>query len=87
MVFMSVSMKYSIHIRTASGSVPSEAVLIRLIRTTGLAGVRFVPRVSDLVLQQFPVHVEGLATLVTGELSVCSVSLLVLLQVADVTEP
>lgn len=49
--------------------------------------MRFVPRVSDLVLQQFPVHVEGLATLVTGELSVCSVSLLVLLQVADVTEP
>lgn len=54
--------------------------------TAGRAAVGPLPRVPDAVLHQFPLHVEGLSTLVTGEDLVGRVRLLVLLQVTEVAE-
>jgi len=55
--------------------------------STGRAAVGPLSRVPDPVLHQLPLHVEGLAALVTGEDFIGRVCLLVLLQVTEVTEP
>lgn len=54
--------------------------------TAGLAAVGFVSAVAELVFEELPLHVEGFAALLARELLLCAVRLLVLLQVAEVTE-
>ena len=54
--------------------------------TAGITVVRFVPSVAHLVLQQLPLHVERLSTLVTGERLFCGVSLFVVFEIAEVAE-
>ena len=58
----------------------------RKLLTAGVTVVRFVPSVADLVLQQLPLHVERLSTLVTGECLVCGVGLFVVFEIAEVAE-
>lgn len=48
--------------------------------------MRFFPGVAGLVLQKFPVRVEGLSTLVTGECLVCGVCPLMFLEIAQVVK-
>lgn len=54
--------------------------------TTCHTAVRSLSCVADSVLYELAVHVEGFTTVVTGVKFVCGVSLLVFLQVADITE-
>lgn len=55
--------------------------------TAGGTAVGPLPCVPNPVLYQLPLHVEGLAALITGEDFIGRVRLLVLLQVTEVTEP
>lgn len=55
--------------------------------TTGRTAVGPLPRVPNSVLDQLPLHVEGLAAFVTGEDFIGCVCLFVLLQITEVTEP
>lgn len=54
--------------------------------TAGLAAVGFVSAVSEFVFEEFSLHVEGFPALLAGELFLCAVSFLVLLQIAEVAE-
>lgn len=54
--------------------------------TTGGAGVRFLPSVANLVLEELPVRVEGFSTLVARECFVCCMSPFVFFQIAHVVE-
>lgn len=55
--------------------------------TAGGTAVGPLARVPHAVLDQLPLHVEGLAALIAGEDLLGRVRLLVLLQVTEVTEP
>jgi len=48
--------------------------------------VRLVPGVAHLVLQQLPLHVERLPTLVARERLVCGVGLLVVFEIAEIAK-
>lgn len=67
-------------------NVPAQVAGAPEALPAGRAAVWPLARVPHPVLHQLPLHVEGLATLVTGEYLVGRVCLLVLLQVAEVAE-
>ena len=58
----------------------------KTLLTTGVTAVCFVSGVAHLVLQQLPLHVERLSTLVTCEHLVCTVGLLVVFKIAKVAK-